>query len=69
MGSVSCSSIDGVGSIASTEEVKISVKERTQRFNKMASEVDLAHNKTNNGISTVGHQQERRESRSNKVII
>ena len=47
----SCSSIDGV-----TEEMKISVKERTQRFNKMASEVDLPQK---NGSSS-----ERRESKS-----
>ena len=38
----SCSSIDGSGGGLANEEIKISVKERTQRFNKMASEIDLA---------------------------
>ncbi len=57
----SCSSLIEVvgGGGGVSEEMKISVKERTQRFNKMASEVDLAHNK--NGSNS---NQERRDSKS-----
>lgn len=58
----SCSSIDGVsvgGSVSglNNEEIKISVKERTQRFNKMASEIDLVQKNGSSG-------QDRRENKS-----
>ncbi|KAI9554786.1 hypothetical protein GHT06_020063 [Daphnia sinensis] len=58
----SCSSIDGVsvgGSVSAlnNEEIKISVKERTQRFNKMASEIDLVQKNGSSG-------QDRRENKS-----
>ena len=63
MGS-SCSSIDGVaGGVGglNNEEIKISVKERTQRFNKMASEIDLAPKNGSSG-------PERRDNKS-KVLF
>lgn len=63
MGS-SCSSIDGVGGGGgglNNEEIKISVKERTQRFNKMASEIDLAPKNGSSG-------PERRDNKS-KVLF
>ena len=47
-----------LGSLDSKEsgadEAKISVKERTQRFNKMASEVDLPSNQKSEAAKSVG---------------
>lgn len=54
------------------EEVKISVKERTQRFNKMASQVDLLSTKGNGAASVVGGagaNAERRDSKSKVVAL
>ena len=41
----------------SSEEIKISVKERTQRFNKMASEVDLQRGNNSGAGESLGRRE------------